>query len=458
KNNWFAFGSEIRQLLPLLYSNNYNHLSLLKFIVGSQAEGVENTFFEGVNKLPGGHNMIFNLNEKKLHVERYYELSIDYSLKNIDEEESISLFSNSLTRAINIRLRSDVPVGTCLSGGLDSSSVASLASNSFNKTAQTNFCGITACSEQKDNDETEFAKQVINHNNMTWHRVLPRYEDFVSALPSIVESQEEPFPSASIAMQFFVMQRAKKEKIPVLLDGQGGDEILLGYERYFAAHFLSEINNNGLLGTLKEVFRSSSNNTKMSVYQMLAYFIYFNFTQMRWQNYKYRHSYLRHFPEMFEEVALYAKASKNIDNLQKLEIERTNLPALLRYEDKNAMAHSIETRLPFLDYRLVELCLSLPGSAKISEGWTKHILRKTMYKKMPETIIWRRNKLGFEAPEKIWFNNHRSIMFKNVQNSSIINSLCNKNKLMKNFNSLDTLTQWRLYSIACWEETFNVVT
>ena len=113
---------------------------------------------------------------------------------------------------------------------------------------------------------------------------------------------------------------------------------------------------------------------------------------------------------MFDEIRMYAEVSGDVHELQKLEIERTNLPALLRYEDKNSMRHGVETRLPFLDYRLVEFCLSLPGSLKISEGWTKFILRKSMSGKMPDSVTWRRIKFGVEAPETLCLSRQPEVM------------------------------------------------
>lgn len=456
KHNWFAFGSEIRQLLPLLPARRADKQALLKFIVGNMAEGLEQTFFEGVRKLPGGHNLTLDLYSGEMRIERYYELTIDQSLAGIDDEEAVQRFSALLSDAVSLRLRADVPVGTCLSGGLDSSSIATLASSLYRNEAQRPFVAITACSEQGDNDESDYAAQVVERNHMLWHRVRPCYDDFAAALPAVVEAQEEPFPSPSIAMQYFVMRCSREQGIPVLLDGQGGDETLLGYERYFASHYLSQVRSHGWLRTLAAIRESSANNATMSAQRALGYFAYFTLAKLRWHNYRRRHSYLRALPEMFEEVRMYAEASGNIQALQKLEIERTNLPALLRYEDKNSMRHSIETRLPFLDYRLVELSLSLPGSVKISKGWTKHVLRQSMAGKMPDSIVWRRNKFGFEAPERLWFARHQSAMMEAVRGSALLGTVCRPEQLLREFGGIDPLTQWRLYSVACWERTFDV--
>jgi asparagine synthase (glutamine-hydrolysing) len=453
----FAFGSEIRQLLPLLPERRADEQALLKFIIGAQAEGLNQSFFKGVLKLPGGHNLTFNVRNGKLRTERYYELKIDHTLANIDGNESVERFSTSFVDAVRIRLRSDVPVGTCLSGGLDSSSVATVATKIYKEGAERTFVAITASSEQSDNDESHFAAQVVEHNHMMWHKIRPSYDNFADVIDALVDAQEEPFPSASIAMQYFVMKSAREHSVPVLLDGQGGDETLLGYERYFAAHYQSEARAHGWISTLANMSRNSANNANMSMQRMLGYFVYFNSASVRWHNYRRRHNYLRSFPEMFDEVRMYADAGGDIFALQKLEIERTNLPALLRYEDKNAMRHSIETRLPFLDYRLVELALSLPGSAKISDGWTKHVLRRAMAGKMPDSIVWRRNKFGFEAPERLWFKRHRDSMRLAVRESELLASVCRRDQLLRGFDGLDSLTQWRLYSVACWERAFEVM-
>lgn len=455
-HGWFAFGSEIRQLLPFLPARRANTQALIKFIMGIQAEELERTFFDEINKLPGGHNLILDLRTYEMVIKRYYELKIDSSLGNVKVNEAVNQFSELLSNSVEIRLRADVAIGTCLSGGLDSSSIATLASNKNREFSQKPFLAITASSEEKDNDETVYAEKIVNHNKLIWHKIRPSYDDFSASLPSIVDAQEEPFPSASIAMQYFVMQCAKQNKISVLLDGQGGDEILLGYERYFAAHYLDRIRTDGFMTAMQSMLSRGANNANMSPWRMAGYFIYFNSQNIRWFNYQRRHSYIRHFPEMFDEVRMYAEVSGNVQELQKLEIERTNLPALLRYEDKNSMRHGVEARLPFLDYRLVEYCLSLPGSLKISDGWTKYILRRSMSGKMPDSITWRRNKFGFEAPEALWFAHHKDLMLEEVRNSVLLSYLCDKEKLISEFSNLDTLTRWRLYSVSCWERSFEV--
>jgi len=454
---YFAFGSEIRQLLPFLARREAHRETVLQFLVGSVAEPLDQSFFAGVRKLPGGHNLVLDLGTREFSIFRYYELSRDASVAALSLDDAVERFSSLLEDAVRIRLRADVPVGTCLSGGLDSSSVATLAARQYHAIADGPFAAITSASELAGSDETEYARQVVQHNQLRWHLVRPEYPDFAGSLDDVMLAQEEPFPSPSVVMQYFVMQAARQNGMTVLLDGQGGDETLLGYERYFAAHYLAQARTKGWGHTFYDVVRNSRNNALMAPWRVLAYFAYFNSARVRWSVYRRRHPYLRDLPDMLPGLQQYAEASGNVFGLQRLEIERTNLPALLRYEDKNAMWHAVETRLPFLDYRLVEFSLSLPGDAKIADGWTKYVLRQAMAGRMPDSIVWRRNKMGFEAPASKWFAQHRQVMRDTILGSHVLDQLGRPGAMERQYDALDPLTRWRLFAVAKWERLFNVV-
>jgi len=253
-----------------------------------------------------------------------------------------------------------------------------------------------------------------------------------------------------------VMKTARKHEIPVLLDGQGGDETLLGYERYYTGYFLNLLKRGGILHAAKSLIDCWKNNSKMSPVRIFLYLVYFSSTMLRYWNYRYRNRYLRESPPLPESMRANAKAIWNLQALQKLELEETTLPHLLRYEDKNSMWHSIETRLPFLDYRTVETALSLPVETKIKNGWTKYALRRFMNGKMPAEITWRKNKYGFEAPDRIWLTHHATIMHKTVASSKLLEALSKPGLLKKLYPRLDIGTRWRLYSVALWEKEFAV--
>src|SRR5690606_33530877 len=151
-------------------------------------------------------------------------------LEALGVDAAAAVYGEQLSSSVSLRLRSDVAVGSCLSGGLDSSSVATLAAAPYRTARNESFRAITAISESDESDESDFARQVAEHGGMDWVHVKPRYENFVESLAEVVRAQEEPFPSPSVSMQYFVMKTAKEHGISVLLDGQGGDETLLGYE------------------------------------------------------------------------------------------------------------------------------------------------------------------------------------------------------------------------------------
>ncbi|MDJ1158993.1 asparagine synthase (glutamine-hydrolyzing) [Chelatococcus sp. SYSU_G07232] len=452
----FVFGSEIRQILPFLGSVRANRRVLEAFIVTDGTDLDEATFFADVTKLPGGHSLVYDLAAHRFTVERYYEIRPREDIARLGQGEAAEAFGALLDDAVRLRLRSDVKVGTCLSGGLDSSSVATLAAEAYRANGGGRFAAITAVSEQESNSEAEFAEAVVKASDLGWHPVRPTYEDFVATLDAVVRAQEEPYGGPSITMQYFVMKTARENGITVLLDGQGGDETLLGYEKYYAAHIAEVFRKHGLAATLRALRRTGANNAKMSATNTAKYLVGGMVAPARYAFYRWRHSYLAEAPAMPPHLAAFARACHDPFRLQELEIRSTNLPVLLRYEDKNSMAHGIEARLPFLDYRLLETSLSLPGEYKIHDGWTKWILRKHMDGRMPDAIVWRKNKFGFEAPEDVWLKRHHGVMEQAVLASPIIGEIADRGRLAQHYRTLDKRSRWRLYSVALWEKAFGV--
>lgn len=453
----FAFGSEIRQLLPLLDRIAADTRMLAGFLVSRVAEREDSTFYSKVRKLPGGHNLILDLGTGRHTVNRFYRLEPRRELASVSLEDGVREFRALLEDAVRLRLRSDVRVGTCLSGGLDSSSIASLAARQYSSKAEAAFSAITAISEDPSTDESQFAKQVVDASRLDWIRLRPTYEDFRSSLSEAVEAQEEPFASASVIMQFFVMRAARRAGVPVLLDGQGGDEALLGYERYFADYCL-QLAKSGRFGACAGFLGGLlANGRKGTMRSLLLNLAYFHAGHLR----SVSGASQRLFKARFESAARDDMASQrrypDLFSLQRLEIESTNLPVLLRYEDKNSMWHSIETRLPFLDYRLVEFALSIDAAIKLKDGWSKFILRKAMEREMPPQIVWRNNKFGFEAPESRWMGAHASAARAAIQSSDLLSAVCEKGTLSDaSFERLKPGIRWRLMSVALWAQSFGV--
>jgi asparagine synthase (glutamine-hydrolysing) len=280
---------------------------------------------------------------------------------------------------------------------------------------------------------------------------MPDTAAFQDHFDRVVYMQEEPFHSSSVFMQYFVMKAAREAGLVVLLDGQGADEVLLGYYNHLAT-YLHRLPVGQRLKAASEIV----NNYDISVPLLFQlYFYYNNALLRRWRQllkWKHLRSDIKNEFLDFEQVQRLAKLAKGpLFDYQEYEISTNNLPMLLRYEDKNSMAFSIESRLPFLDYRVVESVLNAPEHLRIQHGWSKYILRKAMEHQVPDEIVWRKRKFGFIPPNDVW-----------LADDSYYEKLVKESKLLKQmfttvkYPAHDRTTAWRLISVAAWERTFNV--
>ena len=245
------------------------------------------------------------------------------------------------------------------------------------------------------------------------------------------------------------MKQAQKLGIKVLLDGQGADEVLLGYSNYTAAF----LKNHGLKDNVKFLLNLRSH-YDISIFKGLLIYLYYS-------NFNVRKTYLKlrglglksKYKKLIEynHIRTLNNSYKNIFELQKNEIFWAQIPQLLRWEDMNSMAYGIETRLPYLDYKFVETCLSINNNFKIFTGWSKYILRKNLQKHIPDEIAWNRKKIGFNPPIEEWWPRSEEIT-NTINNSQIIKELF-KDK----FNYInDRDFEWKLYNIAIWEKLYDM--
>lgn len=447
----FAFGSEIRQLLPLIKHRVAEDDLVSDFLVCGLTDHTNLTFFKGIEKLLPGHKMRVDVSTGKLQVTRYYDLSRPSA--RVDDANVPRSLRNLLNDATRLRLRSDVRVGTCLSGGLDSSTVAILAASQYSLHSNEAFFAITAVSQQASNNEERYAAEVAAKAGLNWLRTEPTYEDFASTAETLLDVQEEPFAGPSIMMQYEVMKAARSNGVIVLLDGQGGDETLMGYHRYYAAWLLDCLRWEGIggfLSGLRAAMRAGISPRKLAMYLFGV-----GSSRIRSAFYRWRYNFLKK-PGLPDSLGRFARATRDAPAMQILEITETNLPMLLRFEDKNSMRFGIETRLPFLDYRFVEFSLGLSTRIKLNKGWTKWPLRAAAEDILPPAISWRKDKIGFAAPDQIWLNKHSPVMYAKVTNSRLLARYVDMTALKKRFHRLDTGMRWRLYCVALWGERFQV--
>jgi asparagine synthase (glutamine-hydrolysing) len=453
--NSFVFGSEIRQLLPFVATHRARLDLLRTFLISGVCDHTDHTFFEGVEKLAGGHSLTYDLRDRTVSIERWYDLPrIDLGGASMDEV--IAEFERRFVDSVELRLRSDVRVGTCLSGGLDSSVIAAIASRLHSERGGAErFRAVTAISTMRETDESSYARAVVARCGLEWITTTPGHGEFARHLDHAIEVQEEPFPTPSMIMQYFVMKAVREAGITVLLDGQGGDETLLGYPIYRGMYLHWLLRNRGPFHAMSawNRFRRTGN---VSTGEMLRYVVGSESPASRFRAYRWKHGYLAGDFPMPGILRDRAESTSDFFRLQRLEIFRTILPSLLRYEDRNSMAWSVESRLPFLDYRVVELACSIPVEQKLHAGWSKYVLRRVAERIVPAEVAWRKSKFGFEAPDADWLRPLLPKMRESVVASPMLASISRPGRLGPGFDGLDLRSQWRLFVCSKWEAQHGI--
>jgi len=310
-------------------------------------------------------------------------------------------------------------------------------------------------STDREVDESEYASIVSRLAGSPLNVSTPTPEQFWSHLPEICRIQDEPFGSPSICMQYFLMQHSREVGCKVLLDGQGADEILLGYSKYIILALAHAWNSGGLPVFIRTMLNSWKSNASLTPFTTLQCLIATLLSPLRTARLRLRLPFLK-LPitptrKLYKTIS---SAATDCRRTQMLELFVTSLPALLRYEDRNSMAHSVEARLPFLDYRVVEAALSLSVDQKIYNGWSKYPLRVADI--LPDQIAWRRSKLGFNAPERSWIGRYSNKMLSHTLDSPLISSICDDLSLERRWNMLNMRERWRLFSVAMWSDIYNV--
>ncbi len=451
----FAFGSEIKQLIQWLPQIRANRNVVIRFLSVSIPDVGKDTFFEGVQRLAPGHKLLMDTRTGSYSVDSFYHLR-STDVRGATSAELVSRFTDLFDESVGLRLRSDVRVGTCLSGGLDSSSIAVTAAALVRTSTNQPFGALTARSLDPAMDETEFARTVVEAAGLEWFTVSPTAEDANELNDELLWHQEEPVESGSQIMQYAVMRLARQNGIPVLLDGQGADETLLGYEWYHGVLAASHLQNGRLVRAARALLDVRRQGSPKDVLRALARTCEQFAPGVRSERYRRRTRYIENQPTLLPLLHNWRDALHDIREFQKAEINTMIIPSLLRYEDKNSMAFGVETRLPFLDYRLVELAIGLPVEAKIKNGWRKWILRQAMSNRMPQSITWRRGKIGFAAPDALWQKDRLSKVVQDILSSELILGLVNEPTLRRMLPIMPTRDRMRLHSVALWAKRFGV--
>jgi asparagine synthase (glutamine-hydrolysing) len=429
----FLFASEMKAFWAAGIPKEANESMLYNYLTIGYTSNPFNpleTFYQNIQKLPSASFLQYSLSTNTLSIEKYWTADTKEN-NNISTAKAIEQFISLFKESIRKRLRSDVAIGTSLSGGLDSSSIVAMCAGhaSLNYTHK---C-FTATFPHFDKTEKEYASLIARQFGLQHFLVQVDDNALMEELDKIMWHQEEPASSSSIVAQYKVYSAAKQNNVSVLLDGQGADEILAGYHKYYKWYWQqlyvkkklkesSELNAAAVLG-VKEKFSLKNKG--------MALFPHFGMAMLQGQkerrafrevdlNREFAHEQKRNFyystpAESSLNSALYFNTFIN------------GLEELLRYADRNSMAHAVEVRLPFLNHQLVEFLFTLPPHLKIKDGWTKWLLRKAMEHVLPKEIVWRKDKVGFEPPQKKWMQN--PLVQQRIQESKKI--LVEKNILSK---------------------------
>jgi asparagine synthase (glutamine-hydrolysing) len=421
-NENIMFASEIKALLkhPKIKTEvNQDGLDdylTFQFILGNS------TLFNGVCKLAPGHYMVIDLHNLKHTIVKYWSPSFSVD-KYHTEEYFIHELKRLIEDTIRIQLRSDVPLGTYLSGGTDSSLVTLIASKLLNTQIST-FSG--AFREGPEYNEMEYVQEVVQACNAKAYDIYPTAKDFIDLIPKLIYHLDEPVAGPGLFPQYMVSKLAS-ENVKVVLGGQGGDEIFGGYARYVVA-YLEQAIKGAILETTEEGEHIVS---LSSILPNLPYINkYLPMLKTFWSKETFEPMDKRYFSlvdrmegsyEYYTPDYLHKYAREEIFNRFKLLFNDPNthsyfnkmthfdmfgsLPALLQVEDRMSMAVSIESRVPLLDKRIVDLVASMPPALKFKGAEMKYILKKSVGNYLPTKILNRKDKMGFPVPLNLWAQN-----------------------------------------------------
>ncbi|MBX3348448.1 MAG: asparagine synthase (glutamine-hydrolyzing) [Nitrospira sp.] len=405
-----AFASEIKALFALPFvPRGLNASRTLDYRMLSCRDHTSGTLYEDIYQLRPGHCMKIDLRTGLGRTYEYYKPQWSTELGEYQHGKAVQYANDIrelLFEAVKIRLRADVPVGTCLSGGLDSSTIVAIMSKLLKqKEPGSQVHTFTASFPELSIDETRYAEMVVSATDSLSHLVFPSREGYQEALPDILYHQDEPYGGSSIYSQWAVMQEASRH-VKVILDGQGGDEVFAGYNEYRVSLLAGLFKTGRLPRLFDEVCEIVGQSTGLSDLLRKTRSFPFFLLNKEWKGRVYQLRYrgqMRMAGLSEEHVAgilplLDGKFCANPNELLFNYITAYTLPRLLNGEDRNSMAHSIESRVPFTDFRLVDYVFAIPASYKIHNGWTKWLLRLAIKDLLPQDIVWRRDKVGFATP------------------------------------------------------------
>jgi asparagine synthase (glutamine-hydrolysing) len=462
--NTFIWASEIKQLIisgsiPI----NPNYKSIWNYLLLSRQDLTEETFFNNIVTLKPGHTL--KIDKRGFSLRKYWDLNADTAVIQLSEQQYAEQFLELFSNSVKLRMRSDVPLGISLSGGLDSSSIAMIASELTSKKVNT---FSVYYEDDPKYDERQYIRSVLNAGNFdpvyfTAHNTID-----IANIKNWIYHQDEPPSSASPFSAYNNYRNVNRAGVTVVLNGQGGDEILAGYHTYFKYYYLSMIKQARFLKFSREfseyttIFKKDIRFKVNMLSKLLLRSFLPDHHMKRFEKHEktnlgiYTSDFLRQ-GDAFKIGSKYRDPLKN--NLYQT-VTSTMIPHLLHWEDRNSMAHSIESRVPFLDHNLIEFIFAIPNEQKIRGSETKYVLRQAMKEILPEDIRTRQDKVGFATPTDLWTKNQLHSEILDIINSTSFNQrgLFNTGYIQKSYTRDPEVFKpneiWKLFSIELWFRQF----
>jgi len=446
--------SEIKQIRTAPgYSLSINEQAIRTYLAAGAVDQTDATFDTEIKHLPQGHYMKMNLDGSA------HEFSLHqwYSLKPAkwtgSYNDAAEQLKQLLTDAVNVRLRSDVPVGSCLSGGLDSSSIVCIVAELLKQRGET--AGqetVTACYEQAKYDEWNFAQEVIKKTNATSHRTFPQFRNLFEETDSFIWHQDEPTGSTSQFSQWAVFKACHDAGLKVMVDGQGADEQLAGYGGNDISFYSGLLRGFKLWALADEALAYKKEKGRWPIGFLL--------NAGKLNTGKVLPVQRTDWLSTPQPTVIHKQPAHTLQENLLRQLYMEPLPALLRYEDRNSMAWSVESRTPFMDYRLVEFTTGLPERFIYKRGTRKAILRTAMQDILPPAITNRKDKMGFVTPEELWLKGEGKSWFLDSAEKTCrqFGQIINSNAAMNHIREIAegkrefSFMPWRVVCLGKWYE------
>ncbi|MBL8740186.1 MAG: asparagine synthase (glutamine-hydrolyzing) [Myxococcales bacterium] len=394
------FASEIKAILAATQKRFRPNTAVVDRYLGQALlDAQSETFFEGITAIPAGHSLEIDLAAKERPgaqaPRRYWSIESEQPWQGSDSD-TIDYVRETFRDSVRLRLRSDVPVGVLLSGGIDSSAIA---------TTMKHLGGgdglhlLSAVSDDARFDESRFIDRMTEYLGCAAHKVRLAFsaEQMFDLLQTVSHSNDEPVGSFSYVAHYLLMQQARALGVTVLLSGQGADEMLCGYRKYLGFYAQALLRQGRIADAVRLVAGFATNGTVVSQFRFDEAKRYLP-RVLRAREIDVRGPRLRDGRASLD-VGL---GSGRLEDRQRLDLYHYSVPALVHYEDRMSMAFGREIRLPFLDYRFVASVIRLRPDLKLRHGWTKWVFRKALESDLPSEICWRKDKQGFVNPQALW--------------------------------------------------------